>query len=369
MVTRVDVAVIGAGVVGLAHAWAAVRRRLSVALFERSARAQGASIRNLGMVWPIGQPAGPRRDLALRGRADWLLAARAAGFWHSECGSLHLAHAQDELAVLEEFSVDSDARMLTPAEVEKRSQGANTENLLGALWSSHELAVDPREALPRMTDWIARQPGVLVRFGRGVREIRDGVIVTADGASTYAQRIFVCAGSDLESLFPTTLAARRLERCKVHAMRSAAQPEGWRLGPHLAGGLSIPHCEGFSACPSLSALRDRIASETPELARYSIRPVAAQNALGEVVLGDSHEYGDDISPFDNQEIEALLLEQLRRVVRLPRWEIAARWNGEYAQTPVGATFVSQPLPGVLIVTGTGSAGMTMAFGVADRNLN
>lgn len=368
MLTRVDVAVVGAGIVGLAHTWAAVRRRLSVALFERSPRAQGASIRNFGMVWPIGQPAGPRRELALRGRDQWLHAARVAGFWLAECGSLHLAHAPDELAVLEEYSAVSDARMLAPAEVEGQSPGANPEGLLGALWSGDELAVDPREALPRMTDWLGRQPGVLIRFGRAVREIRDGLVVTADGAHTLASRIFVCTGSDLESLFPTTLSARRVQRCKVHVMRSAPQPEQWRLGPHLAGGLSFPYCESFADCPSLRVLRDRILQQTPELVRYGIRPVAAQNGRGEAVLGDSHEYGDDITPFDNEEIESLLLRELHRIVRLPSWTIAARWNGEYATASVGTSFKGQPAPGVLIVTGTGSAGMTMAFGVAEQNL-
>ena len=58
-------AVIGAGIVGLALARALARRGHAVTVLEADRPPQGASIRNFGTLWPVGQPEGPRRTMAL----------------------------------------------------------------------------------------------------------------------------------------------------------------------------------------------------------------------------------------------------------------------------------------------------------------
>ena len=79
--------VIGAGIVGLATARALSLRGFSVKVFERTDRAVGASIRNFGMVWPIGQPAGKMYDRAVRTRNVWKDIAPRADFWLESAGS------------------------------------------------------------------------------------------------------------------------------------------------------------------------------------------------------------------------------------------------------------------------------------------
>jgi FAD dependent oxidoreductase TIGR03364 len=378
MSNRAAVAVVGSGIVGLANAWAAARRGLSVVVFERDRRPLGASVRNFGMIWPIGQPAGPAYQRALLGRQLWLDLARAAGFWITPCGSLHLAYQPDELAVLEEFVARApesgsdgpagalpSCRLLAPAEVLRQYPAVRPDGLRGGLWSPTELAVDPRQALAAIPAYLRDAHGVQFRFGTAVTAIDRPWVRTAGGETWHAERVLVCSGVDFRTLFPEVFAASGLQRCKLQMLRTVPQPAGFCLGTHLAGGLTLCHYPSFHGCPSLGPLRQRIHRERPDLVRYGIHVMAAQNEAGEVVIGDSHEYDEDGEPFDKPAIDELILGYLRGLVRLPDWTIASRWHGSYARHPDGGAFTAEPQPGVTVVSAAGGAGMTLSFGNAE----
>jgi FAD dependent oxidoreductase TIGR03364 len=366
-----DVSIVGAGIVGLACALSAARRGHRVTVFERGRMAAGASIRNFGMVWPIGQPAGERHAIALKSRAVWLELASEAGPWVNPCGSVHLAHRDDEWTVLDEFAhaapgLGYSCELWDSDQVLERTGAANPDGLIGGLFSPTELAVNPRIAIRMLPEWLADHFGVRFEFGTTITGVQPGRVRSADGRSWPCGRVLVCSGSDFETLFPEVFTASGLRRCKLQMLATAAQPSGWRLGPHLASGLTLRHYANFAVAASLPALRRRIAEETPELDRFGIHVMASQNDAGEVILGDSHEYDDAISPFDKAEIDTLVLRELRRVVRLPDWTIAQRWHGVYAKHDELPAFEAEPMPGVRILTGTGGSGMTMAFGLAER---
>ena len=156
MIAKFDVAVIGGGIVGLAHAWMAARRGLSAVLFYRSPRAEGATVRNFGMIWPIGQPSGELYATALRSRELWLELDEQSVVKAAQCGSLHLAHHDDEHAVLEEFSSGGthDCRLLSVAETLTAAPIANPTGLKGSMWSPTELRVDPRVAAASIAAWL-----------------------------------------------------------------------------------------------------------------------------------------------------------------------------------------------------------------------
>lgn len=363
-----DVAVIGGGIVGLAHAWMAARRGLRVILLERSRVAEGASVRNFGMIWPVGQPAGELYRLAMRARELWLELGCHGILPVEECGSIHLAHHRDELQIHEEFIGlgTHDVRMLTAREVEERSPFANPDGLLGGIYSPTELRVDPRRASARIAEWLTTVHGVVCSFLTTAVAVEGKVVRAADGRCWRADRIIVCSGSDLQTLYPDILRGSGLVLCKLQMLRSVPQP-GYREGtPHLASGLTLRHYGAFRPCPSLPQLQARVCRESPELDHYGIHVMASQHAGGEVILGDSHEYGDQITPFDKIAIDDLILRESQKVFRLPDWTIGERWNGIYAKHPSLPVFEATSPEGVHIFVGTGGAGMTMAFGLAER---
>ncbi|MBA4063925.1 MAG: TIGR03364 family FAD-dependent oxidoreductase [Isosphaera sp.] len=366
---RADVAVVGGGIVGLAFAWEAARRGRSVVVFDRTPVPQGASVRNFGMVWPIGQPPGPDHARALRSRERWLELRDRAGVWAAECGSLHLAHGPDEDAVLREFADKAPAAgvectYLPAAEAAGRFPAVNPGGLRGALHSPAELAVNPPAAVARLQQFLAEAHGVTLRLGAAVVGVDMPRVRAAGGEVWRADRVFVCGGADFETLFPEVFAAAGVRRCKLQMMKTRPQPGGWRVGPHLAGGLTLCHYKAFELCRSLPALKARVAAELPEYVRYGIHVMASQNDRGEVVIGDSHEYDADISPFDKAEIDDLVLAYLRKMARLPDWAVAARWHGVYAKHPDEPIVYAEPQPGCVVAAAPGGAGMTLSFGFA-----
>jgi len=365
-----DDAVVGAGIIGLAHAYHLARSGRRVIVFERSPRAQGASVRNFGMLWPIGQPPGAMLQLALRSREHWLEVLRDAGLWHDPVGSLHLAYHDDEAAVLREFAATADGHgyevsLLTPCEVTTRSPVVRTEGLICALWSGTEICVDPRSVIADLPAFLATKYGVAFHFGCAATAYEHPTL-RAGGRSFNVERLWVCSGDDLQTLYPETLGESGLVRCKLQMMRTP--PCDRRLGPMLAAGLTLKHYQSFAHCPSLPRLRARLAREHPAYDRFGIHVMVSQNGLGELVIGDSHEYGDAIEPFDKPEIDRLVLEYLRIFCDWPELRIAARWHGVYVKHPTDPFLILRPAPRVTAVIGAGGAGMTLSFGLAERGV-
>src|SRR6516162_4752678 len=150
--------VIGAGILGLATARSLAINGYKVTVFERNEKCVGASIRNFGMVWPVGQPNGTLYERALRSKSIWKEVCTNAGLWFDEVGSLHLAYNKLEADVINEFAErNKDTRTVKVLNKDKTLQlspAVNQENLLSALYSADDMIVEARVAIEKLPAYL-----------------------------------------------------------------------------------------------------------------------------------------------------------------------------------------------------------------------
>src|SRR5580700_4138368 len=140
-----DVAVVGAGVCGLAHALAAARRGKRVVVIDRDAQANGASVRNFGFVTVTGQQAGTCWRRAMRSRDVWDEVAAAAKIAIVQRGLMTVARRPEARAVLEEFlltEMGEQCRLIERDKLDEYGAGLRAREFSGALYSPHEVRVE-----------------------------------------------------------------------------------------------------------------------------------------------------------------------------------------------------------------------------------
>jgi FAD dependent oxidoreductase TIGR03364 len=362
--------VIGAGIVGLATARALALRGYHVAVFERNERAVGASIRNFGMIWPIGQATGPLFERAMLSRSIWKDICTEAGIWHEEVGSMHLAYEDDELQVIKEYvEVNEqyrDCALLTPAQALQKSPAINPDGLKGALWSGEEMIVESRVAIAQVAKYLTEKYGVDFYWNTAISRVEYPSVFSGN-QKWQADEIFVCSGADFETLYPELFLETNITKCKLQMMRLVSQPDGWRIGPSLCGGLSMIHYPGFQAAASLPLLRERYEQQYADYLQWGIHVMVSQNGGGELTIGDSHEYGRVHDPFDKEFINQMITQYLHTFANFKDWKLMQSWHGIYPKMMNGQTeLILEPEDGVTIINGIGGNGMTLSFGLCEE---
>ncbi|MCQ4206108.1 TIGR03364 family FAD-dependent oxidoreductase [Streptomyces longispororuber] len=363
---RSDLVVVGAGIVGLAHAVEAVRRGLSVTVVERDRRPVGASVRNFGHCCITAQR-GDLLGLAERSRTGWLDAAARAGLWAPEAGALVVARSATELAVLEELRDERGAdavRLRTRDEVGTalgRAADAR-DDLVGGALLPVDLRVNPREAAPRLAQWLAEQPGVTVAWGTNVTGVEQGTVHTSRGP-VHGEQILLCVGHDLDRLYPTEAEAHGIERCRLSMARVEA-PAAFRTDAAVLTATSMLRYDGFTAMPSAARLRTEVTGHSPELLDVVANVMFTRLPDGTVLVGDSHAYDATEIPFQDEATTELLLREAARVLGVRDVRITERWQGVYASSANGPLLVRDVAPGVRALSVTSGIGMTLSFGLA-----
>ena len=363
--------VVGAGIVGLATARALAEKGYQVKVIEKSQFALGASVRNFGMLWPVGQPDGHLYNRSVRTKAIWVDYLDAAKIPYNSCGSLHLAYSKEEMNVVEDIAQFFQSKNRPVSVIDKDTvlatyNGINENGLLGALRSEDEIIIDPREGIKHLPAYLTQKYGVSFIWGTAITGVTSHAAFA--GKTKYeADIVCVCSGQDFETLYPEQFKAQPIIKTKLQMMRFKHQDPNFNIGASVCGGLSLLHYKSFTASSALTKLRLKIEEEIPEYLKYGIHVMVSQNNQGELTVGDSHEYALDFEPFDKTEINEMILAYLKRFMHIEKWDMIQSWNGIYPIMTNGtAELFLNPEPGVYILNGIGGHGMTMSFGFAEE---
>jgi FAD dependent oxidoreductase TIGR03364 len=360
-----DVLVVGAGIVGLAHALAAAERKLRVVVIERDHRCVGASIRNFGFVTVTGQSAGETWNRARVSREVWAAVAPRAGIAVEHRGLWLLARRPRAAKVLEAFMRTPMAEgnsLHEPAEAARLAPILQTQGAAAAMYSPHELRVESRQAIPRLAQWLATHHGVRFFYGEEALEVSPPRVRTSR-RTLSAGRIVVCAGADLNGIAAPSVRVHPLELTRLQMLRVRPEP-GFHLGSAVMSDLSLVRYGGYAALPEAAQLREQLVAEAQASLAHGIHLIAVQSADGTLVVGDSHHDAATPEPFASEAVDRLILAHLHEAVALRRCDVVERWTGVYPTGAARDCLIEAPDPAVRVVVVTSGTGASTAFGIA-----
>jgi D-hydroxyproline dehydrogenase subunit beta len=363
---KYDLAVVGAGIVGLGCALAAVRRGLSVVVIERGPRALGASIRNFGFITVTGQDHDTIWPRARRTREIWHELAEQAGILIHQQGMWLAAQRTEAVAVLEAFmatDMASGCELLDAAGARKRCPQLDAAGHKAVLISPHELRIEPRDAIPRIAAWLAETHGVELLWNTAVQALDTTNLMTARGP-VHAGAVAVCPGDDLSTLFPERLAAHQISRCKLQMLR--LESPGFELPGTMMSDLSLLRYGGFARLPEALALRQQLQAQQGEYLHHGIHLIIAQAFDGSLVVGDSHHYDTADQPFSDAGVDDLILAEYRRIMGAAAPAVRERWIGTYAVAQDRAALIDTPSPAVRLVVVTSGIGASTGFAIGEE---
>lgn len=377
---KVDLAVVGAGAVGLAHAVEAQSRGLSVLVVDAAPRPVGNTARRGGHLAITTQDS-TALACALASRERWLKVGREAGFGVRESGAVVVARHADELAVLDDLVAAraGDATLLTGPQVADRTP---VQDASGGAFLPLDLRVEPASALGITADWLAARPQAHVAWSTAAQTFDAGsgcTLVRTSRGEVVAKKVVVAVGHDVGQLFGDVgdrLLPVRRQMLRVTSPLPAGVPAAERLtnGPVLVGASTLLRDAAYLHSRALGEVRERLRARHPDLLAAEIHLTLTAQPDGSLVVGDGRAPADATGR--SEDVDELLLRETATLLGTERPVVRNRWSvTEVVRTPgnsagAGDPFVvTEPLPGVRTVTVADGLATTTAFGLATKVLD
>ena len=362
-----DVVVVGGGIVGLASAYAAVKKGLKVALVEREAQNKDASIRNFGFVTVSGQRSGEHWQRAMHSRNIWADIAPKAGIKVEHTGLHMLVQRPEAMSVADAFlktEMGESCRLLSQSEIQEQTPYLRTG--LGVLYSPHELRVESNTAIGKFADWLAQVHGVDFYNKTTVQVVDLPTVHTSRGMLQTAHCV-ICPGADLHGLYPDTLAQSDAKLCTLNMMRVMPR-QAFKLNAAVMSDLSFARYDGFAQLPEARALISLLDDTQAAERKAGVHLIVVQSADGSLIIGDSHDYCDKELPFRDTYQDNLIINEFKKVMDIGEIDITQHWLGVYPSAD-NVVFKASPESGVAIGTITSGTGASTGFAFGEELIN
>lgn len=379
MDNKYDAIIVGGGILGTFHAFHALELGLKVCLVEKNAYPQGATTQNFGQVVPSGmnskwQKFG-RRSLRIYKdiQSKFDISIR-------QNGTVYLASNDEEERLLVELRAinnnnEYESKMLTKNECLERYPGLRRAYVTAGLFFPQEVTVEPRTMIHRLQEYLIQEKGLEMKTNFPViscERTASGVEVrSTSGETLQAGKVIICNGSDFKTLYPELFATSDLEISKLQMMQTKPQ-ENYALKGSILTGWSIRRYEAFHECPSYAEIKRNEPQDSLQK-QWGVHILFKQAVDGSVILGDSHQYADvdnveDLGYDLDMDIDNFMVEEAKKIIQLPTYEIQRRWYGMYSQCKTSDIFKKTIDEHIHIVTGIGGKGMTGSAGFSKKNI-
>ncbi|AZJ36493.1 TIGR03364 family FAD-dependent oxidoreductase [Tenacibaculum singaporense] len=377
---KYDLIVVGGGVLGTFHAYHAAKKGLSVAILEKDNKPQGATVRNFGQVVPSGmnqkwQNYG-RESLAIYKEIQEQFDVSIR-----QNGTVYIASNEEEVQLIEELhqinkNNSYTSQLLTKEQCLDKYAGLRSDYCKAGLFFPEEVTVEPRVMILRLHEFMKKELNVTIHYNTYViatNNVNGGVsVLTSNSEELLASKVIVCNGSDFKTLYPSIYNESDLIVSKLQMMQTKPQ-KNYQLDGSILTGLTIRRYEAFEECASWNTIK---AKEDPNSfeKKYGVHILFKQATDGSVILGDSHEYAtakniDDLGFDLNEDIDNFMIQEAKKIIDLPTYEIQHRWAGFYSQCKTKDLFEHSVGENIYIVTGIGGKGMTGSAGFSKESIN
>lgn len=377
---KYDLIIIGAGNLGTFHAYHALRAGKKVLMLEKDFEPVEATVRNFGQVVPSGQALDTWFEYGRQSLEIYAELQEKTDISARKNGSYYLASDEDELGLLEEAHLLFQERgysssLLNATTCLEKNPSIKKQYCRGALFFPQEFSVEPRLMVHKVRQYLINNLALEYLNNTTVVDclIKNSIcqVVTAKGEIFHSEKVAICNGRDFNALYPEIFQSSELVVCKLNMMSTVAIPEVKIIG-NLLSGLSIRRYDSFKSCPSYLTI-----STPNELKIYQdkgIHLLFKQAPDGRIIIGDSHEYAPvrEAATLDfsiDMSVNELILEEAKRIVHLPTWQIERYWAGYYSQTSHGGIFEYDIEEKIYISTGIGGKGMTTSPGYAKQRIH